>query len=195
MAQVRSVSALHQLQFNMLGNELESLFMPSAIVIVEGESDATFLTKVVQLYIPDRRVAIVCAHGEGEVKNKLNFFREAFGDIASSLYRDRLFVVFDKRISSRLGRIEGQGVLKENLVILSKNGIEHFYPPELVAAAFACDVTELSRANLEGDPIDFHGLRYTKKDMGKFVADKLTAAHVLHAEIQNFIDRLARACK
>jgi hypothetical protein len=192
---VQSVSALHQLQFNMLGNELESLFMPSAIVIVEGESDATLLSKVVQLHVPDRRVAIVCAHGEGEVKHKLNFFREAFGDIASSLYRDRLFVVFDKQISSRLGRIENQGVLKGNLIILTKNGIEHFYPPELVAEAFCCDATELSGANLESDPIDFHGMRHTKKELAKFVADKLTAAHALHPEIRDFVGRLERACK
>jgi hypothetical protein len=56
---VGSVSDLHQLQFNMLGNELESLFLPSAIVIVEGESDVTFLNKVLELQLPGVRVAIV----------------------------------------------------------------------------------------------------------------------------------------
>ena len=62
---VGSVGEYHQLQFNMLGNELEAVSLPSAIVIVEGESDATFLSKVVQLHVPDRRVSIVRAEGEG----------------------------------------------------------------------------------------------------------------------------------
>ena len=68
----------------MLGNELESIFLPSAIVIVEGDSDVTFITRVVQLHIPDRKVAIVRAGGDGEVQNKLNVLREAFGDLATS---------------------------------------------------------------------------------------------------------------
>ena len=54
---IGSVSNLHQLQFNMLGNELESLFLPSAIVVVEGESDVTFLNKVLELHLPGVRVA------------------------------------------------------------------------------------------------------------------------------------------
>ena len=59
ISQVGSVGDFHQLQFNMLGNELESMFLPSAIVIVEGDSNATFMNKVVQMHIPNRRVAIV----------------------------------------------------------------------------------------------------------------------------------------
>ena len=81
---VQSVGDFHQLQFNMLGNELESIFLPSAIVIVEGDSDVTFITRVVQLHIPDRKMAIVRAGGDGEVQNKLNVLREAFGDLATS---------------------------------------------------------------------------------------------------------------
>ena len=35
----------------------------------------------------------VRAHGEGEVLKKINYFNESFGDLASSPYRDRLFVL------------------------------------------------------------------------------------------------------
>jgi predicted ATP-dependent endonuclease of OLD family len=63
---VQSVADLHQLQFKLLGNELESIFLPSAIVIVEGASDVTFMTKVVQLHIPERKVAIVRGGGMAE---------------------------------------------------------------------------------------------------------------------------------
>jgi hypothetical protein len=193
--QVGSVSDLHHLQFNMLGNELESLFLPSAIVIVEGESDVTFLTKVLGLHLPDPRIAMVCAHGEGEVKAKINFFREAFGDVASNLYRERLFVVFDQRISTRLGRIEGQGVMVENIVTLSKNGIERYYPPELLAAAFHCDMTDVGMIDLEHDPIEFNGHRYSKKELAEYVASRLTTKHGLDEEVMMFVKKLHDACK
>ena len=36
---MESMSALHNLQLNMLGNDLRTLFLPEAIVLVEGPSD------------------------------------------------------------------------------------------------------------------------------------------------------------
>ncbi|MEJ7594400.1 MAG: hypothetical protein WKF77_22935 [Planctomycetaceae bacterium] len=191
---IASVRDLHQLQFNMLGNELESLFLPSAIVIVEGESDVTFLNKVLELHLPGPRVAIICAHGEGEVRSKINFFREAFGDVASSLYRGRLFVVFDQSISTRLGKIEGQGVLRDNIVVFSKNGIEQYYPSELVGAAFHCDAADVPGMDLESDPIEFNGHRHSKRALAMQVAAGLTTMHVLDDEVRGFVEKIATAC-
>lgn len=133
---VQSVSDFHQLQFDLLGNELESIFLPSAIVIVEGDSDVTYLTKIVQLHIPNRKVSIIRAGGDGEVQNKLNVLRETFGDFAMSPYRDRLFVVLDKKHSLNKERIKRQGVKEEHIFVWSKNGIEYFYPQDLLASAF-----------------------------------------------------------
>jgi hypothetical protein len=192
---VRSVADYHQLQFNMLGNELETISLPSAIVLVEGESDATFLGKVVQLHVPDRKVSIVRAEGEGEVLKKLNFFKEAFGDLATSPYRDRLFVVLDKQISVRIPRIEGQGVPNDNIVLLSQNGIEYFYPAELVATIFRCTVEEVRKWKFETDAMDFNGIRKTKKELAQCVADALTGAHRLHSEIEALVGRIRAACK
>jgi len=191
---LHSVGDFHQLQFNMLGNELEALFMPSAIVIVEGESDAIFIGKVVQLHLPNRKVAIVRSHGEGEVLKKLNYFRESFGDLAASPYRDRLFVLFDKKISTCLGRIQDAGVPTENVVVLSKNGIEYFYPAHLIARAFACDEGDVPTIKLENDPIEFNGHRFSKKDLSAFVAAGLTAGDVLHAELDVIVKKLQVAC-
>ena len=191
---IGSASDLHQLQFNMLGNELESLFLPSAIVVVEGESDVTFLNKVLELHLAGVRVAMVCAHGEGEVRSKLNFFKEAFGDVASSLYRGRLFVVFDKQISTNLGKIATQGVLPDNIVVLSKNGIEHYYPAPLLAAAFHCDEADVSKIPLGAEPVEYNEHRYSKNELAKLVAGKLTLAHRLHEEVQGFVGRLREAC-
>nr|MCH1923124.1 hypothetical protein [Shewanella ferrihydritica] len=58
---VQSVGDFPQLPFHMLGNDLESIFLPSALVIVEGPSDVIFMSKMVQLPVPDYKVAIVRA--------------------------------------------------------------------------------------------------------------------------------------
>jgi hypothetical protein len=192
---VQSVGDFHQLQFNMLGNELESIFLPSAIVIVEGDSDVTFMTRVAQLHIPDRKVAIVRAGGDGEVQNKLNVLREAFGDLETSPYRDRLFVVLDKKHSLSVTRIEKQGVLKGNITVWSKNGIEYLYPEDLVATAFYCDAGELANGNFESDPIEFNGIRKSKKQLAQIVTEGMTATHPMHPELQELVWRLRAACK
>jgi len=191
---VESVGDFHQLQLNMLGNELESLFLPSAIVIVEGDSDVIFMTKVAQLNIPDRKVAIVRAGGDGEVQNKLNVLRDAFGDLATCPYRDRLFVVLDKKHSLSAARIEKQGVVTDNITVWSRNGIEFVYPQDLVAGAFSCDVEELPKCNFENDPIEFNGIRKSKKELAQLVSQAITATHPLHSELKGLVARIRAAC-
>jgi hypothetical protein len=190
-----TASELHEVQFNMLGNDLELLYLPAAIVLVEGETDAMYGTKLVGFNLPGRKVAFVRANGEGEVLKKINYFKESFGDLATSPYRDRLFVLYDKTITTSLTRIENVGVRKDNIVVLTKNGIEHYYPPAHVARAFHCDEADVPRIPLGSDPVGYNGHRYSKMDLGKFVAERLMASDPIHPEIQTFLDKLTKACE
>lgn len=192
--QLQTASDLHELQFNMLGNDLELLYLPAAIVIVEGESDALFGGKTVGLHVPQRKVAFVRAQGEGEVLKKINYFKESFGDLATSPYRDRLFVLYDQEISTSLTRIEKAGVRRNNVVVLSKNGIENYYPPALVAQAFHCGEFDVPKIPLGRDPIEHNEHRFSKIELAKFVADRLTAKHPVDAEISAFLGKLRAAC-
>jgi hypothetical protein len=70
------------------------------VVIVEGETDVLYGVKAVGFHVPERKVTFVRAHGEDGVLQKSNYFKESFGDLASTRYRDRLFVVYDKTIST-----------------------------------------------------------------------------------------------
>ena len=126
---------------------------------------------------------------------KLNFFKEAFGGLATSPYRDRLFVVLDKQISVRVPRIESQGVPRGNIVLLTQNGIEYFYPRELVAATFCCTAEDVEKWKFESEPIDFNGIRKTKKELAQCIADTLTGTHRLHPEIQCLVSLIQAACK
>jgi predicted ATPase len=193
--QVQSASDFHELQFNMLGNELELLYLPSAIVIVEGDSDAQFCFKMLGLQLPSRKIAVVRAHGEGEVLKKINYFNESFGDLASSPYRDRLFVLYDSTISTNLNRIENVGVRRENIFVLSKNGIEHYYPPALVAEAFHCSEGEVPEISLARDPIEYKGHRHSKINLAKFIVERITKSHPINPEINQFLNKLRMACQ
>lgn len=195
IGQVMTASDLHTLQFKMLGNDLELLYLPSAIILVEGDTDAMFGAKLVSLHVPRRKLAFVRAHGEGEVLKKINYFKDSFGDLASSPYRDRLFVLYDKEISTSLTRIETAGVRHDNIIVLSKNGIEYYYPPALMAEAFHCTEADVPGIVLGHDPINHNGHRFSKTELAKFVVERLTAAEPIHPEIIAFLVKLRAACQ
>jgi hypothetical protein len=195
MRPIESVADYHQLQFNMLGNEMEAMFMPAAIVIVEGDSDHSFLSRVLQLGMPHRKVAVVRASGEGQVRNKLHFLKEAFGDLGASPCRNRLFVILDKQISVRLPKIEQDGVPSEHVIVLSMNGIEYYYPRDLVASAFHAGPDDVAKWRFESDPIEFNGIRKSKKELAQLVAEGLTPGHTTHPEIQRLVAKIDAACK
>ena len=75
----------------------------------------------------------------------------------------------------------------------SKNGIEYLYPQNLIAAAFSCDPAELSKINLESDPIDFNGIRKSKKELAQFIADRITTTNSLNSELEDFVTRIRDA--
>jgi hypothetical protein len=140
-------------------------------------------------------VAVVRAAGEGEVRSKLYFFREAFGDLAASPYRNRLFVVLDKQISVKLPKIEQDGVLKDNIIVLSKNGIEYFYPHPLVSAVFLSSAEQVATWKFEADPMESNGIRKSKKELAQLVTDGLTQGHATHPEVQSLIAKIESACR
>jgi predicted ATP-dependent endonuclease of OLD family len=43
LSQIKTIGEFHRLQFNLLGNSLEAMFLPSAIVITEGKTDAEYI--------------------------------------------------------------------------------------------------------------------------------------------------------
>jgi hypothetical protein len=154
-----------------------------------------FVGKILGLHIPGRRIAIVNAQGEGEVRKLINYLKESFGDLSSSPYRDRLFVLYDRRISTSVTRLEAAGVRRDNIVVLSKNGIEYYYPPNLLAAAFRCDVAETSSIPIGTEPTCYGGHRCSKIELARFVVERLTDADSLDPEIKVLLARLRDACQ
>ena len=190
---VESIAELHQLQFSMLGNDLEHLFMPAAVVVVEGPCDTSYLARLFTLHIPSRRISIVVARGDGGTPDKVHTLAEGFGDLQSSPYRPRLFVILDAKHSTKKSSLTRQGVLDENVQIWDRNGIEWYYPRKHVAAAFRCDEGELQGVDLGSEHIAVKSISMSKVGLAKAVVPSVTVNDTLDPEIAEFLEKVKRA--
>jgi hypothetical protein len=180
LEQVDSVSDFHRLQFNLLGNSLEGLFLPSAIVIVEGESDLQFLGKALSLRFSGRNVVVIKA--DGDPKKKFYSLRDTLGDVQRSPLRSRVFVVVDSSHNSGLkAELVGLGLVAENFVVWDQNGIEYVYPPEIMASVFCCSPEQVNGIKISGDEVWVNGIRKRKRELAAEVAS-LLAVETRHAE-------------
>jgi len=190
LKQIASVGELHDLQFAMLGNDLEAMFLPSGIVVVEGESDANFLRKVFSQRVPEKKITVAWAGGDGGIPARINFLKDVFGDLRTSPFQSRLFAVVDAKNNMRRTSLEKQGVLPKHIKEWPKNGVEYLYPKDLLAAVFKCSLEDLERSDLESDPIEINGIRKTKKELATAVINDLTVDHSLPKELTTFLDEV-----
>lgn len=184
LSQVRSPSEFHKLQFNLLGNSLESLFLPAAIVIVEGKTDRRYLERVLQLKLPTKRLTAVGA--EGNVKRKVNELRSLLGgSLDTSPFRDRLFVVLDS--VHQAGLVEdlvSMGVPPGNVIEWSRNGIEFLYPSELMARTFACGPERVDELEIADDVVRLNGVSRTKAALCEEIVGQLDSDVALPEELE-----------
>jgi predicted ATPase len=193
LQRVQTISDFHRLQFNLLGNSLESMYFPSAIVIVEGKTDHAYIDRLIQLHLPGRRVTVV--HSGGDVKKKLYSLRETLGDLERSPLRARLFVVLDSVHQAGLkAELVKQGVLEDQVVVWEKNGIEYLYPAPLLCSVFSCGENALDDIEIIGDRISVNGISRTKNELATEVMKLLHAETPLAGELmQKLLGPLAAA--
>ena len=192
MRPVQSTAQLHELQFGMLGNDLDHLFMPAAVIVVEGPCDISYLARLFSLHTPTRRVSIVVARGDGGASDKVQTISEGFGDLHTSPYRSRLFVVLDAKHDMKKSSLTRQGVLEDNIQVWAQNGIEWYYPKKHVAAAFKCSEAELSGMNLGTDRITINSITLAKSELARFVVPLVKLDDRLDPELTAFLDKVKR---
>lgn len=186
LTRIQDINDFHRLQFNLLGNSLESLYFPSAIVVVEGKTDYAYLDRVIAVKFSGRRVTVIPSGGD--VKKKVYALKESFGDLERSPFRARIFVVLDKvhqpGLSDELVRL---GVLSANIVIWPKNGIEYYYPPEILQSVFSCTAEQTEQLAIVNDVVSLNGIPKTKNDLATEVIRQIDGDTNLPAEL---LDRL-----
>lgn len=172
LRKVKSVADINRIHFFLLGNRLESLYMPSAIVIVEGKSDYKYIERVLQTRFDGIRFSIIPANSDSRIREVFSITKGLFGDIQKSPYHGRVFAVIDSIHGVGLVQhLEKMGVPKDNIIVWSKNGIEYYYPPEIMKTIFQSS----GDFAISGDQITLNGLVYSKNDLCDLVLPKVDA--------------------
>jgi len=186
--QVSSVADINRIHFFLLGNRLESLYMPSAIVIVEGKCDYAYIERVLHTRYPDTRFSIISANSDSRIREVFSVTKSLFGDIQKSPYQNRIFAVIDSVHGAGLPQqLEKMGIPKANIVVWSKNGIEYYYPPKILNDIFH----STDEVSINGDQISLNNLTYTKNELVEMVVPKISPATQYNDEFtKEFLNKI-----
>jgi len=179
-------SELHDVQLRLLGNDLGELFLPHAVMFVEGETDKLYLEQVIKRCLPGLKVVVQeCG---GDIAKRLNYWADALGDMQVSPYRDRTFAVYDKVEQAGLDRVCNRiGLPEQNKIKWSGNGIEYVYPIEILRKVFRDGSFELSSITINDDFVSSGEITYRKMALCEMVcgylADDTVYPEEVHAKL------------
>lgn len=183
----------NQVEFNgihffLLGNRFETLYLPSAIVLVEGKCDHAFIERVLVQRYSSHLTSVIPAHSDSRITQILNIAKGIFSDLQKSPYRDRIFIVLDAVHSATLpDQLVAMGIPREHIVTWPKNGIEYYYPPSLVDRIFGTG----AEIQISGDVISRNGVSYNKGELSEKVVALLEASTPMHDDFtQLFLSRV-----
>jgi predicted ATPase len=183
LSRVQNVGDFHRLQFNLLGNSLEGLFLPSSVVYVEGETDQQYLERRCALRFAGHNVVVV--RSGGDPKQKLHSLRETLGDLQKSPLRDRLFVVVDSVHAKGLqAELVQMGLPPDNFIVWARNGIEYVYPPQVMTRVFCCSEEQLATLTFKEDVVCLNGIELRKRELCQEVVRSLDTSTVYPAELE-----------
>lgn len=186
--QASSVSDINKIHFFLLGNRLESLYMPSAIVIVEGKCDHTYIERVLNVKFPDTGFSIISANTDNRIKEVFSTTKSLFGDIQKSPYQNRIFTVIDSVHGSGLPQqLEKMGLPKDNIIVWKKNGIEYYYPKAVLEKIFHSS----EELTINDDQVSVGNLAYKKSELLDMIIPKITPETIYNEEFnEELLDKI-----
>lgn len=176
-----SIGDLNRLQFRLLGNRFETLFLPSAIIIVEGKTDLAYVRRLVSLRNEQCTVSVIPGNSDSRIRDILANIKQMFGDIRRSPYADRIFVVLDSVHGHDFpAKIEKDGIPSDHIVVWDRNGIEYLYPERLLREKFGA----FEKMQIEDDRVIANSLEFSKNELSNFVVDRLSVDDILPLELE-----------
>jgi predicted ATPase len=187
--QVATLAELNRVHFFLLGNRFETLYLPSAIILVEGKCDHKFIERCLTLRFPAAQLSVISANSDSRIKEVLTIAKGLLTDLQRSPYRDRIFVVLDAVHSATLPQqLAEMGLPAENVIKWPLNGIEYYYPPAAVDAIYG----DGGALQIDGDRVSRNGLTYSKNELAEKIVSLLTPHMEMHPEFEAlFISRVA----
>lgn len=138
--QVTNRDYLHDIIFRLLGHSPADLLFPSNIIVVEGESDFIYLNKIISFIdskpAKGHNVRIHYADGDSKIGGATKSIDQMLKSVSYiPIYRDKMCVIFDKQSSDdRITEVKQfLGDDGTRVIELSKNGIEYFYPKQILS--------------------------------------------------------------
>ena len=171
LRRLETIQDMSGLQFLLLGNRLETLFLPSAIILVEGKSDHAFITRLLALRYPKSLTSVVQCGSDGRMPQVIATARTLLGDVQRSPYHNRIFCILDAVHGQAIrGQLDRLGVGGENVVVWKGNGIEFVYPEDALREIFGA----AGGLDVQDDSVTLNGVSKRKNELAELVSDCLT---------------------
>lgn len=168
----------NKIHFFLLGNRFETLYLPSAIILVEGKTDQKYLSKILDIEFPGVQFSVINATSDSRMKEILHIAKDLFSDIQKSPYRDRVIAVLDKvHGKDIISSIKDMGFKAENILVWDENGIEYYYPTAIINTIFSSS----DPIQIKDDNVECNGISYKKAELVEKVLIHLDE-HVVYPE-------------
>lgn len=167
--QVCEQSELAEIHFRLLGNRFEDLYLPSLIVLVEGQSDERFLRGVLRTRYPDSQISVVSVGGDSRLASILAAL-DTLVQTPRSPYAGRILAVLDAVHAPKLrDQLVRRGVPDANIVEWEQNGIEFYYPCDILESMFGAPM----KLELHRDSVAVNGQCVSKTELAVRVSDRV----------------------
>lgn len=181
---VTTLAELNRVHFFLLGNRFETLYLPSAIVLVEGKCDHKFIERCLALRFPSAQMSVIAANSDNRIKEVLTIARGLLTDLQRSPYRDRIFIVLDSVHSATLPQqLMEMGLPAANIIKWPLNGIEYYYPSATLDGIFGAG----GALQVDGDRVTRNGLSYSKNELVDKVVASLTPQTQFQQEFETLL--------
>lgn len=186
-------SELFTLIYELLGTDPSDLLFPQNIGVVEGPSDDTFLTHCIALLQQSERdkkqiVFHYCSGESRAIAASVGIDEMLKTAAYIPVYRDKLCVLVDGDVSDAV-IAEIRRFLNDTdqtrVVKLSKPGIEHFYPVEVLRAVCGLDTNVNIEESVTNYCIQANSNRDSRGTLGNFTGTKHELAQLVCSGLTN----------
>lgn len=95
---------------------------------------------------------------------------QIFPDLQNSPYRERVFAIVDAKHGSDIAStLKKKGIGEQQLVVWKLNGIEHYYPEDIMKQIFGAN----EPLSIIGDEITIKGTTERKVELARKVASRI----------------------